>query len=131
LSSPSSLSSLSSHSPIDMNVLQAFREMVGSDADSVLAEMIDCYLEDAPKLMDAIASAIAQADAMQLRQAAHTLKSSSLTLGATTLANFCRKIEEMSRSGISDYGEDKLQQLEAELERVLDALQIVRQQGQQ
>jgi HPt (histidine-containing phosphotransfer) domain-containing protein len=81
--------------------------------------------------MDAIASAIAQADAMQLRQAAHTLKSSSLTLGATTLANFCRKIEEMSRSGISDYGEDKLQQLEAELERVLDALQIVRQQGQQ
>ncbi|WP_242058431.1 response regulator [Microcoleus sp. FACHB-SPT15] len=127
----SPLSSPSSDFSIDTNVLQAFREMVGSDADSVLAEMIDCYLEDAPKLMDAIASAIAQADAMQLRQAAHTLKSSSLTLGATTLANFCRKIEEMSRSGISDYGEDKLQQLEAELERVLDALQIVRQQGQQ
>jgi CheY-like chemotaxis protein len=125
-----SSSSPTLHSPIDMNVLQAFREMVGSDADSVLAEMIDCYLEDAPKLMDAIASAIAQADAMQLRQAAHTLKSSSMTLGATTLANLCRKLEEMSRTGISDYGVDKLQQLEAELERVLAALQIVRQQGQ-
>jgi HPt (histidine-containing phosphotransfer) domain-containing protein len=54
-----------------------------------------------------------------------------MTLGATTLANLCRKLEEMSRTGISDYGVDKLQQLEAELERVLDALQIVRQQGQQ
>ena len=123
--------SLSLLPSIDTNVLEAFREMVGSEADSVLAEMIDCYLEDAPKLMDAIASAIAQGDAVQLRQASHTLKSSSTTLGATTLANSCRKLEVMSRSGNIEYGVDKLQQLEAELERVLDALQIIRQQGQQ
>jgi HPt (histidine-containing phosphotransfer) domain-containing protein len=49
-------------------------------ADLVLVEMIDCYLEEAPKLLSAIAQAIAQNDAVQLRSSAHNLKASSATL---------------------------------------------------
>jgi signal transduction histidine kinase/CheY-like chemotaxis protein/HPt (histidine-containing phosphotransfer) domain-containing protein len=114
--------------PIDAKVLQSFRDMVGENADLVLAEMIDCYLEDAPKLLSAIATAVTQGDAKQLRQASHTLKSSSATLGAITLSNLCQKIEVMSRIGNTEYGVDKLPQLEAEYERVKAALQIHRQQ---
>ncbi len=115
-------------SAIDAKLLQSFREMVGEKADPILAEMIDCYLEDAPKLLSAIALAIARRDPTQLRSSAHTLKSSSATLGATTLANLCRNLEVMSRSGSTDYGTDPLSQLEAEYERVKTALQIERQQ---
>jgi CheY-like chemotaxis protein len=114
--------------PIEAKVLQSFRDMVGENADLVLAEMIDCYLEDAPKLLSAIATAVTQGDAKQLRQASHTLKSSSATLGAITLSNLCQKIEVMSRIGNTEYGVDKLPQLEAEYERVKAALQIHRQQ---
>jgi HPt (histidine-containing phosphotransfer) domain-containing protein len=102
--------------------------MVGETADLVLTEMIDCYLEDAPKLLDAIAKAVERGEAKQLRQVAHTLKSSSATLGATTLANLCHNIEAMSRMGNTEYGVDKLLQLEAEYERVKAALQLERQQ---
>ena len=113
---------------IDVKVLQSFRNMVGEKADLILAEMIDCYLEDAPKLISAIAQAVGQGDATQLRHASHTLKSSSATLGAMTLSHLCKKLEVMSRAGNSEYAEDHLPQLEAEYKRVRAALQLERQQ---
>ncbi|HEY9708017.1 MAG TPA: Hpt domain-containing protein, partial [Oculatellaceae cyanobacterium] len=94
----------------------------------VLAEMIDCYLEDAPKLLDAIATAVTQKDAKLLRQASHTLKSSSATIGATTLSHLGQKLEVMSRIGNTEYALDKLPQLEAEYKRVKAALQLHYQQ---
>lgn len=120
----------SSSEPIEAKVLQSFREMAGDMADLVLVEMIDCYLEDAPKLLSAIAQAIVQNDAVQLRSSAHNLKASSATLGAITLSNVCRKLEVMSRIGNTEYGVDKLPQLEAEYERVKVALQLERQNAQ-
>lgn len=114
--------------PLDTQIFQSLRNMIGTKADVVLAEMIDCYLEEAPQLINAIASAIAQGNAVTLRRAAHTLKSSSITLGATTLSNFCQELEAMSRSGNTQEGVDKLLQLQAEYERVKTALQIERQQ---
>ncbi len=114
---------------IDANVLQSFRNMIGEKADLVVAEIIDCYLEDAPKLISAIAQAVAQGDATQLRHASHTLKSSSATLGAMTLSDLCKKLEVMSRAENSEYAEDHLPQLEAEYKRVRAALQLERQQN--
>ena len=115
---------------IDAKVLQSFREMVGEGADSILVEMIDCYLEDAPKLLSAIADAVAQNDAKQLRSSTHTLKSSSATLGATKLSNLCQQLEAISRTGHTEGGQDTVPQLKAEYERVKTALQIERDQAQ-
>ena len=116
-------------SAIDAKVLQSFRNMVGENADEILAEMIDCYLEDAPKQLGAIATAVSRANPTLLRQAAHTLKSSSATLGATTLSNFCKDLELAARNGNTEGGLDKVPQLEAEFERVKAALQIERQKS--
>jgi CheY-like chemotaxis protein len=127
---PTHLNPPSPSEPIEAKVLQSFREMAGDMADLVLVEMIDCYLEEAPKLLSAIAQAIAQNDAVQLRSSAHNLKASSATLGAITLSNVCRKLEVMSRIGNTEYGVDKLPQLEAEYERVKVALQLERQNAQ-
>lgn len=110
-------------SPIDTNVLQSFRDMVGKNAELILTEMIDCYVEDAPKLLQAMASAFAQGDVIALRQAAHTLKSSSATLGATTLSHLCKELEAHSHSGNIDLGLEKVLRLVAEYERVKAVLQ--------
>jgi signal transduction histidine kinase/DNA-binding response OmpR family regulator/HPt (histidine-containing phosphotransfer) domain-containing protein len=115
---------------IDAKVLQSFREMVGEGADSILVEMIDCYLEDAPTLVSAIADAVARNDAKQLHASTHTLKSSSATLGATSLSNLCQQLEAISRTGHIEAGQDKVPQLKAEYERVKAALQIERDQAQ-
>ena len=115
---------------IDAKVLQSFREMINENTDAIVAEMIDCYLEDAPKLVNRIAIAIAQGDAKQLRLAAHTLKSSSLTLGATTLSNLCKELEATSCTGHTEGGVGKVPQLKAEYEKVKVALQLECQQAQ-
>lgn len=112
---------------IDIGVLQSLRNMVGEKAGPVLAELIDCYLEDAPKLVQAIRAAVVRGDAKQLRFCTHTLKSSSATLGATTLANLCKELEVMSQSEKIEGGLNKLPQLKAEYARVEAALQIERQ----
>jgi CheY-like chemotaxis protein len=115
--------------PIDAQILQSFREMIGNNADSILAEMIDCYLEDAPNLIDAIAQAVEQDNAKLLHSSAHTLKSSSITLGATTLSNLCKELETLGRHGNTKGGLDKVLQLEAEYSRVKVALHVERQQA--
>lgn len=116
--------------PLDAKVLQSFRSMIGENTELILAEMIDCYLKDAPKLVQAIAEAVAQGDAIALRQASHTLKSSSATLGAITLSRFCKELEEISRNGYTEGVLDNVLQLEAEYERVKAALQKEHQQVQ-
>ncbi len=116
-----------SSNAIDAKVLQSFRKMVGEDADEILVEMIDCYLEDAPKLMEAIVISIAQANAQQLRHSAHTLKSNSATMGAKNLSDFCKELESLGCDGNTIDGRDKLPLMLVEFEKVQAALQIERQ----
>lgn len=115
-----------SSAPLDPKTFQAFRETTG-ESSAFLAELIDCYLEQSPKQLQAMKTGIAQGDASALRQAVHTLKSSSAALGATTLASLCSELEVMRTTETSPT-ESKVLQLEAEYERVKAALQIERQQ---
>lgn len=112
---------------IDPTVLQELKEMMGEESPEFLAEVIDSYLEDAPQLLQAIHTAITQEDAARLEQAAHTLKSSSATLGAMTLAELSKQLEAMGRAGIVEHGVETTSQLKAEYARVKVALQLERQ----
>ena len=51
------------------------------------------YLDKTPELIADIEGGIAENDAARVKMAAHTLKSSSAYLGATTLADQCNKLE--------------------------------------
>jgi CheY-like chemotaxis protein/HPt (histidine-containing phosphotransfer) domain-containing protein len=115
---------------IEREALESLREMAGENASEMLIEVIDSYLEDAPKLLHTISTAIAQGDAAALRQAAHTLNSTSATLGATTLSKFCKELEATGRAGTVEGALERLPQLAAESERVKAALQVERQQCQ-
>jgi signal transduction histidine kinase/CheY-like chemotaxis protein/HPt (histidine-containing phosphotransfer) domain-containing protein len=116
-----------SATPLDIQVLQNFRAMVGQNVDRVLAEMIDCYLDETPKLLIAIASSLAENEVLILQRSTHTLKSSSSTLGATILAKICQELEIISQTGNTEAGIAKIPQLEAEYKRVNTALQLERQ----
>ncbi|GAC1462243.1 MAG: hypothetical protein NVSMB70_08770 [Chamaesiphon sp.] len=114
---------------IDAKVLQSLRNMVGENASAFLVEMIDCYLEEAPNLIEAIVAGVKSGNAVQLRHSAHTLKSSSATLGAITLSGFCKELEMLGLNGNTQDGVDKVPQLEIEYQRVKAALKIEQQQN--
>lgn len=112
---------------IDQAALQAIYEMAGEDPSSFLVEVIDSYLEDAPDLLQAIQTSVANGDAKELRHAAHTLKSTSAMLGATTLKELCKQLETMASNGTTATASAISGNLEAEYERVKAALQEERQ----
>jgi HPt (histidine-containing phosphotransfer) domain-containing protein len=78
--------------PIDAATLDELLATLGGDG-AFLAELIATYLADSPPLVDAMRAAAAAGDAAALRRAAHTLKSTSASLGALRLSGVCREVE--------------------------------------
>ncbi|HEY9875502.1 MAG TPA: response regulator [Candidatus Obscuribacterales bacterium] len=113
----------STPNPLDTKVLQSLRKMAGSKATAVLVQIIDNYFEETPRLLQAIRDAVVAGDAIALQSAAHTLRSASANLGATTLARLSKELESMGRAGTTVGALEKLSQLEAVYETVKVALQ--------
>jgi CheY-like chemotaxis protein len=101
-------------------VFRGLRQMLGEH--QFLAEAIDCYLEDAPKLLQVMAVAVAQSKATDLQQAAHTLKSSSALFGAINLSQFCQLLEASGSTGTWTEASALMPQVKKEYEKVQMAL---------
>lgn len=82
---------------LDRAALNNLRNLGGTADPGLLAEMIDLFLSEAPPLIEAMDKAVLGGSALALRQAAHSLKGSSNTLGAKTLAELCASLEKMAR----------------------------------
>ncbi len=114
--------------PLNPKVLQTLWDTAGESASDFVAELIDFYFEESVKHLQVIEAAVAQGDASALQHEAHSLKSSSAALGATTLADVCQELEIMGSTGAIKGALEKALQLEAEYERFKSALQIERHQ---
>jgi signal transduction histidine kinase/DNA-binding response OmpR family regulator/HPt (histidine-containing phosphotransfer) domain-containing protein len=109
-------------SAIDQSALNIIRDMADEDYPDILNEIIGLYLESAPELIQSLQTAVAGNDAESMRSAAHTLKSSSVNVGALILGDLCRELEEMGRAGTLDNAIGKLSLLCEEYLRVESAL---------
>mgnify|MGYP003460724028 FL=1 len=79
---------------IDPEVLEELRSILGTEVD----RLIEVFLDDTPRLIAALETAAAGPDFEMLRNAAHTLKSSSANLGAMSLSNAAKKLELATRT---------------------------------
>ncbi len=113
---------------IDRAALSNLLATVGGD-EAFLAEMIDTFLDDAPKLLAAMHHAAA-ANAEELRRAAHTLKSNSANFGAMNLSKMCNALEEIGKSGTLAGAAEGIARMETEYARVKRALETARSAGQ-
>ena len=91
------------------------REFVG--------ELIDAYLEDSPGLIAAMLGALAEANATEFTRAAHSLKSSSASLGAVSLSSLAKDLELMGKETKLSGAASKLEQLAGLFEQVQTALE--------
>ena len=74
---------------IDEEVLGELRTILGDEVE----HLVDVFLEDTPKLLARLEIAAAGPDYDDLRDAAHSLKSSSANLGAMLLSAAARRVE--------------------------------------
>ena len=86
---------------LDRTVLRELQETTGDDPDFV-RDLVETYLADVPVQLEGIDGAINANDAEALVRPAHTLKSSSVTLGAMRLGEVSRTLEMTGRSGTLD-----------------------------
>ena len=78
---------------IDEEVLGELRAMLGDEVE----HLIEVFLEDTPKLLARLEIAASGPDYDGLRDAAHSLKSSSANLGAMLLSAAARRVEQGAR----------------------------------
>ena len=83
---------------LDPSVLAALSDSVGGD-DAFVADLVETYLADGAVQLAAIDEAVRSSEAEALVRPAHTLKSSSRTVGANRLGELSRQIEMLGRSG--------------------------------
>ena len=62
-----------------------------------LDELIDLYRQETPKLLDRLSCALAHRDAEALEAAAHSLKSTSGSIGAKEISRLGAQLEECGR----------------------------------
>ncbi len=98
---------------LDAQALSRLTDLDPSGTSQLFARVMGTYRKSLARLAAQIAQARAPFDAEALRLAAHTLKSSSGSVGALSLAQLCGSAETALREGRFD-----------EVPRILDALLV-------
>ena len=91
-----------------------------------VVELIATFGEDARELIGTLRRALAATDIDAFRRAAHSLKSTSESLGAGALATRARELETMARAGSLREAEPRLEQLAEAYELVAHRLEELR-----
>lgn len=105
---------------IDHEAFDELKQMTGED---FINELIDTFLEDAPKMIEEIKSALTANQVDVFRRAAHSLKSNAATFGAGQLAALAKELEILGKENrLQDTG-DKLKILEEAYAAVREELE--------
>ncbi|NJK53100.1 MAG: Hpt domain-containing protein [Leptolyngbyaceae cyanobacterium SU_3_3] len=80
-------------SPLSLQTLGSLRDLFGEQDRAMLTEIFECYLSEAPQLLQAIDQAMLTGNALALAQSAHSLKSSSAYVGAIEVSRLCSELE--------------------------------------
>jgi histidine phosphotransfer protein HptB len=104
------------------SILTRLQELEQETDHEFVIELIDIYLDESPKQIHAIGSALTTRSFPSLMITAHTLKGSSLNLGAKQFGQLCQKLEEIGRVGVSIPDGTSISALENEYENVKKTL---------
>jgi PAS domain S-box-containing protein len=107
---------------LDRQVLDELARVTTNGRPELLANVIDLYLVESPKLLLKLSQAAREGDALEIVRMAHSLKSSSANVGAMALSRYCERAEMSARR--ADIEEARLvsTEIEAEHGRVQAAL---------
>jgi HPt (histidine-containing phosphotransfer) domain-containing protein len=106
--------------PID---LATFRELEQNAGKEFVGELVRTFLEEAPRMVEQLIAAMAANDAEKFRRTAHSLKSNSLTFGATRLGDLARNLEKAGLEKVIADDAAAIATLGQEYKRVAGALQ--------
>jgi HPt (histidine-containing phosphotransfer) domain-containing protein len=106
-------------STIDRATFDELKDTAGAD---FVAELVETFLDEAPRLLDELRRAYENRDADGFRRTAHSLKSNGNTFGARTFASMAKDLELGGINPVAAAGGTPIDALAAEFGRVCAAL---------
>jgi two-component system sensor histidine kinase/response regulator len=113
-------------SVIEAQIKFKAKEWLDEYGEDFLIELIDVYLKDTPNRVMRLRQALDGGDPEAFVREAHTLKSSSASVGAMGLSTLAREMESAGRSGKMQTVASEVKRLEEEFDLVKSTLQAVR-----
>jgi HPt (histidine-containing phosphotransfer) domain-containing protein len=84
---------------IEKEICAKAKEWIGEYGEEFLVELIGDYVDDSTARVARLRQAAVAGDVEALTLEAHTLKSSSASLGAQSLSALAKRLEELGRAG--------------------------------
>ncbi len=112
------------NSPVlNLDKLNSWRQIDPGGGTGFLKKLIAIYLSSVPGFETQIENAIAAADSAALIKAAHTFKSSAANVGAESLAEVCRQLEDYGDKNQMSRASKLLTEMQNESRRAREALE--------
>jgi HPt (histidine-containing phosphotransfer) domain-containing protein len=111
---------------VDLDILNSFDEAQVDGEPDFIVELIDLYLDEAPRLFNAVREGLAHDDWLSAKRAAHSLRGSSSNLGIPQMALIAGDLEYLAANE-EVAAEQLLCGLEDEFTRVENVLLMERQ----
>ena len=108
--------------PLDDHIIASIRDVERSGVDRLFERVVKSYFDETPRLLNAVKEAVASNEALSIRSAVHSLKSSSANVGAKALAVYCKEIEQTSDEALLAGQQTWIHRLEEEYLVVKEAL---------
>jgi len=90
--------------------------------ETLLAEVIGIFLDEAPRQIDALRRAIESADAASAAETAHSLKGQLSYFGVASISSRARRLEELARTGTLSAAALEFPEFAAEIEALLQTM---------
>jgi|ERR1043165_5527856 HPt (histidine-containing phosphotransfer) domain-containing protein len=110
---------------VDLDILASFDEAQEEGEPDFVVELIDLYLEEAPRFFSSIREGLTNHDWLSAKRAAHTLRGSSSNLGILQMALVAGALEQLTANQDASAAE-LLRALEDEFTRVEEILHAER-----
>jgi CheY-like chemotaxis protein/HPt (histidine-containing phosphotransfer) domain-containing protein len=119
---PTSLPRTDTGETLDLKMIAAFRQADAAGGADFTRTLIDQFLREAASQVETLREAVRCSDAPALKATAHSLKGSSMTMGAKRLAALCGRAEDDAGRQSDGVAATLLAEIDRELVCVRDAL---------
>jgi signal transduction histidine kinase/DNA-binding response OmpR family regulator/HPt (histidine-containing phosphotransfer) domain-containing protein len=114
------------HRKLDEVALDMLRDLERSGAPGVIAEMVEIYLIETPEKLAQLPNLVHEGKIGEIRLIAHSIKSTSLNLGAMELGTIFSELEQRARSDLLDGARELVDRARQEYALILPVLQAMR-----
>lgn len=110
---------------LDPEAVTRLRELDPTGASGLIERVLNAFEDSVARLVPKLLQARSTGDLQTIRHVAHTLKSSSASIGALKLSQLCSDIEVMARQSLTQGIEAQLDAMMEELKMVPDAFKFL------